>query len=331
MYKEFFGLQKDPFNLTPDPDFLFMTAQHREAMAGITYAVLARKGFVVLTGDAGAGKTTLLTQILRRLPAARIQSSVIVNPTLTPAEFIEAALMDFGFREIPSSKPQRLAALQNFLWTGQGEGKTSALVVDEAHKLSPEVLEEIRLLGNFESANEKLLQIVLVGQSELDDLLDREHLRQLKQRIALRLAIEALPPAEVEQYIQHRWNKAGGKESPFTNDAVATISEASHGIPRAINVICDNALMEAFGEHSLRLETRHVQTVCRALHLPMSMRQSFVKETACGLPVETVGIEQEALDCSMKSLERYSTPAGQRSVLARLAGKLRFRQRMETA
>ena len=175
-----------------------MTAQHREALAGLTYAILARKGFVVLTGNAGTGKTTLLTRILEHLPANRIQFSVIVNPSLTPAEFLEATLMDFGFADIPQSKAQRIALLQGFLWKGNREGKITAMIVDEAHKLSLEVLEEIRLLGNFESANEKLLQIVLVGQSELDGLLNRESLRQFKQRISLRLAIAPLTREEVD-------------------------------------------------------------------------------------------------------------------------------------
>src|ERR1043166_8840939 len=157
MYNEFFGLHRSPFDLTPDPEFLYLTEQHREALAGLTYAILARKGVVVLTGDAGTGKTTLPTRILEHLPASRIQSSVIVNPTLTTSEFLEAALMDFGLNDIPSSKAQRIAILQRFLWAGHHDGKVNALIVDEAHKLSPDVIEEIRLLGNFESADEKLL------------------------------------------------------------------------------------------------------------------------------------------------------------------------------
>ena len=274
MYNQFFGLQRAPFNLTPDPEFLYLTAQHREALAGVTYAILARKGFILLTGDTGTGKTTLLMATLGNLAASGVQTSVIVNPTLTPSEFLEATLMDFGLQDIPASKPQRIAALQGFLWKGSREGKISALIVDEAHKASLEVLEEIRLLGNFESAGEKLLQIVLVGQKELDDVLDREQLKQLKQRIALRFPIEPLPAAEIERYIQHRWTKAGGEEARFSKDAMARISEASQGIPRVINVICDNALIEAFGEGSSRVEAKHVLSVCRDLRLPGSCRQA---------------------------------------------------------
>ena len=222
MYNEFFALNKKPFNMTPDPDCLFLTAQHREALVGLTYAILDRKGFVVLTGDAGTGKTTLLARVLQEVPAAKVQFSVILNPTLTPAEFLESALLDFGIRNVPASKAQRLAQMQRLLLEGRRGGWISTLVVDEAHKLSPDVLEEIRLLGNFEYGDQKLLQVLLVGQSELNDLLERSDLRQFKQRIALRFAIEALSPDEVVQYIRYRWTTAGGAQAdPFAPEAVA--------------------------------------------------------------------------------------------------------------
>jgi general secretion pathway protein A len=328
MYNEFFGLQKSPFNLTPDPEFLYLTAQHRDALAGLTYAIMARKGFVVLTGDAGTGKTTLLTRILEHLPVARVQSSVIVNPTLTPTEFLEATLLDFGFSEIPSSKAQQIVAFQNFLWKGHREGKTSALVVDEAHKLSADVLEEIRLLGNFETREGKLLQIALVGQSELDDLLNREDLRQFKQRVAMRLTIEPLPAADVNRYIAFRWLKAGGERAPFTADAFACISEVSQGVPRIINVICDNALMEAFGEKSAQVEVGHVLGVCRRLHLACSAPRNSPVEAALQ-PVEALPLKPATDDYPMKTLERYGTVRP--SLLARLAGKFGLRQGIETA
>jgi general secretion pathway protein A len=136
MYEQFFGLRRLPFDLTPDPEFLYLTPQHQEALAGLTYAIMARKGFVILAGNAGTGKTTLLTRIMQHLPASRVQSSMIVNPTLTPSEFLEAMMLDFGFENIPASKPQRLAAVQRFLFRGKLEDKISALSVDEAHNLA---------------------------------------------------------------------------------------------------------------------------------------------------------------------------------------------------
>src|SRR5712692_9742479 len=194
MYQQFFGLTKDPFSLTPDPAFLFLTAAHREALAGVTYSILSRKGFVVLTGDAGTGKTTLLTRIFQSILTTRVRFSVVLNPTLTPSEFRELALLDFGITDIPASKAQRLNLLQKFLVEAYRHGQVAVLVVDEAHKLPPDVLEEIRLLSNFELADAKLLQIVLAGQTELGALLNREDMRQLKQRIAMRLTIHPLSP-----------------------------------------------------------------------------------------------------------------------------------------
>jgi general secretion pathway protein A len=251
MYKDFFALQTLPFSLTPDPAFLFLPPKHREALAGLTYAVLERKGFVVLTGDAGTGKTTLINSVLSRLPAERIASSIILNPTLTASEFLEGVMLDFDIPDLPASKAQRLWKLQEFLARTHEEHRYAVLIIDEAHKLSLEVLEEIRLLGNYESASEKYLQILLLGQSELDGLLNRRDLRQLKQRIELRLYIAPLAPAEVQQYICFRWAKAGGKTAPpFSPEAIAAITQWSQGIPRLINSLCDNALLMAYGEGS---------------------------------------------------------------------------------
>ena len=208
MYKDLFGLQRLPFNLTPDPAFLYLPPKHREALAGLTYSVLERKGFVVLTGDAGTGKTTLINSVLSRLPADRVESSIILNPTLTASEFLESVLLDFDIPDVPASKAQRLWKLQEFLARTHHQNRYAVLVVDEAHKLAPEVLEEIRLLGNFESAADKFLQILLLGQSELDDMLMRHDLRQFKQRIALRLYIDPLTPSETAHYISFRLGKS---------------------------------------------------------------------------------------------------------------------------
>jgi general secretion pathway protein A len=268
MYKQFFDLVKEPFAMTPDPSFLFLTEAHREALAGLTYAVFSRKGFVVLTGEAGTGKTTLLTRILQSAPPAQTALSVILNPTLSAGEFLELVLLDFGFTKVPSSKAQRLMMLRQFLTEAQAAGKTAILVVDEAQRLAPQVLEEIRLLSNFERPDGKLLQIVLAGQGELAQTLNREELRQLKQRIAVRLAIRPLQGIEVEQYLRHRWSKAGTKQPlPFQSDAIERIIQYSRSIPRLINALCDNALLLAYGEGTKTITAQHIFEVARDLDL----------------------------------------------------------------
>jgi len=317
MYKQAFGLRKDPFSLTPDPSFLHLTAQHREALVGLTYALLQRKGFVVMTGEAGTGKTTLLARVLQFLPPTKLQFSVILNPTLTPSEFLELALLDFGVSAIPASKAQRLWALQNLIVQGARAGKVSALVVDEAHKLSPEVLEEIRLLGNFEDADQKLLQILLVGQAELNDVLDRDDMRQLKQRVSVRLAIGPLATNEVDGYIRHRWLRAGGGNAPFSDAAIATIAGISHGIPRLINSLCENALTLALADGCLIVEKRHAEEAARDLHLSAIAVPSAPKEP---LNETTANVDSPEQLVEING----STPNSKSQRWPRWAGKLGF-------
>jgi general secretion pathway protein A len=267
MYNDLFGLCKDPFSLAPDPSFLFLTDQHRETLSGLSLAILQHKGLVVLIGDAGTGKTTLLARILRFLPESRLQFSMIQNPTLTPSEFLEFALLNFGVADVPSSKAERLFKLLNVILQGRREGKVSALIVDEAHKLSPEVLEEIRMLGNLEDPDDRFLQILLVGQPELDQALNREDARQLKRRIGVRLTLGPLDPSEVGEYMRHRWLRAGGTELPFTPQAIDEIARASQSIPRLINSLCDNALLAAFAAKSPRVQDCHVREAAASLDL----------------------------------------------------------------
>jgi general secretion pathway protein A len=316
MYNKRFGLAKNPFNMTPDPAFLFLTAQHREALAGLTYAVLQHKGFVVLTGEAGTGKTTLLSRVLQSLPESRIQFSLIMNSTLTPSEFLELALLDFGIKDVPASKAQRLHKLGTLLLQGQREGKVSALIVDEAHKLSIEVLEEIRLLGNFEQADQKLLQIVLVGQDELDEILDRANLRQLKQRIAVRLSIGPLAPPEVGQYIRHRWLTAGGTQPPFSAEAVAGIARVSCCIPRVINALCDNALVQAMAEGCATITDRHVHAAALDLQLAKLGRKMSAEPP-------NPEFEETNVSVPISAPTNGSSPEGSR--FTKWVGKLGFR------
>jgi general secretion pathway protein A len=306
MYKDFFGLQRLPFNLTPDPAFLFLPAKHREALAGLTYAVLERKGFVVLTGDAGTGKTTLINSVLNRLPADRVESSIMLNPTLTASEFLESVLLDFDIPDVPASKAQRLWKLQEFLARTHQQHRLAVLVIDEAHKLSLEVLEEIRLLGNFESAADKFLQILLLGQTELDDLLNRQDLRQLKQRISLRLYIDRLSASEVQQYIRFRWAKAGGREAPpFTADATAGIIQWSQGIPRLINSICDTSLLMAYGDECPLVALNYV----RAAATNLAMVDASAPPATLSHPATPVPAEKYHTSLKLVPLEMTDQPA----------------------
>lgn len=266
MYKTHFGLKTDPFHLTADPAFLYLSNDHREALAALIYAIHARKGFVVLDTEAGMGKTTLLGAVLQRLQG-QIRSSLIVNPVLTSAEVLETALLAFGITDIPASKALRLNLLQQVLIRTQQEGKIAVLLIDEAHKLSSEVLEEIRLLSNFELAGQKLLQVVLSGQRELTATLDRPELCQLKQRVAFRVAIPTLGAADVQRYIEHRWQKAGGgMPTAFEVGAIELIAASSRGIPRVINVICDNALTLGFADGASVISRDHIVKACAELH-----------------------------------------------------------------
>lgn len=310
MYYAFFGLRENPFTMTSDPKYLFLTPQHNEALAGLTYAILNRKGFVVLTGEAGTGKTTMLARVLERVPTRLVQSSVILNPTLTAAEFLEMALLDFGISDVPASKAQRLAKLQAFLLKGHREGKISALIVDEAHKLSPDVLEELRLLGNFDLADQKLLQILLIGQDELTGVLNRPDMRQLKQRIAVRLSIAPLEPADVEPYIRERWTTAGGAlPAPFSPDAIAAIARWSRGIPRVINAVCDNALLLAFAEQQAYVGAGHVLEAATDLDLVRSAPPAAAgAQSAEAAPAAIL---------SFPTLERYGAAPAENQVPAK--------------
>jgi general secretion pathway protein A len=334
MYKDFFGLQHLPFNLTPDPSFLFLLPRHRQALAGLTYAVTERKGFVVLTGDAGTGKTTLVNAVLSRLPADRIESSILLNPTLTASEFLESVLLDFDIADVPASKAQRLWKLQEFLARAHRETRLALLIIDEAHKLGPELLEEIRLLGNLENQSEKFLQILLVGQSELDALLSRPDLRQFKQRIALRLDIGSLTPAEVEQYVFFRWAKAGAQSAPpFSPEAMIGVGRWSQGIPRLINAICDTALLLAYCDESNLVAERHVRAAAANLLLtdptPQGTRQADPSANGHGaekqleIPTPPPVTHFPSGDSPMLStLASYADPRANSSVFKRLAEKL---------
>jgi general secretion pathway protein A len=303
--------------MTPDPSFLFLSVKHLEALAGLVLAVSEKKGFVVLTGEAGTGKTTLLARTLRSIPKQKAQFSFIINPTLSPSELLEMAMIDFGIDDIPAAKPQRLLKLQKFLMDAYDDKKTCVLVIDEAHKLTPEVLEEVRLLTNFESAEEKLLQIVLAGQPELSGLLNREDMRQLKQRIAIRLQIDPLEGSEVNRYLMARWERAGARNLlPFTPQAISVLARASKGIPRVINAICDNALTNAFGDTLKLIDAPQILDVLNDLQIDSPSiangalaNGSAVDQNGMYLPppspIRAFAPVFEPVPTTFRSLERY--------------------------
>jgi general secretion pathway protein A len=292
MYESFFNLQKSPFGMNPDPNCLFMTPSHREAFAGLLYAISRRKGFVVLTGEAGTGKTSLLRALIRSADSAKF--SVILTPRLSSDEFLELALLDFGVTDIPTSKSQRIYKLQEILLELRLQGKAPVLMVDEAHTLSPETLEEIRLLTNFETSEEKLLQIVLAGQNDLAATLNREDLRQLKQRIEVRMDLKPLTSSDVGAYMHYRWSRAGGSEPlPFSAQAIILVAKASRGIPRLVNSICDNALLLAYAGEELLIAPGHIHHVLRDLDLaePEAVRNNTRRSIRHDFDVP--GIQQE--------------------------------------
>jgi general secretion pathway protein A len=279
MYEKYFGLNKSPFLMTPDPSALLLTAAHREALAGLSYGALNRKGFVVLTGEAGTGKTTLVRRLLELGAEADARCSVVFNPLLTPAEFLELLLINFGVRNLPASKALRLVKLEQLLNETHAAGKAAVLIVDEAHKLSYEVFEEIRLLTNFETSEQKLLQIVLSGQPELTRVLSHPNLWQLKQRIAVRVHIDPLHPEDVRAFIQHRWTRAGGAmPHPFTEEAISLIALWSQGIPRLVNSLCDNSLMQVIGQNGKTVGADEIAQVIVDLDLPVPLRRIRVAD-----------------------------------------------------
>ena len=261
MYLNFYGLERKPFNPTPDPKFLYLTPSHREALAQILYGVQEGKGFIVLTGEVGTGKTTLIQTLLRRLDE-KTEVAYIFNSKLPFEALVEYMLRDFGISENFASMPQRLFALNNFLIERRRTGQNTVLIIDEAQNLDAAALEQVRLLSNFETATEKLLQIFLAGQPELQHKLDLPELRQLKQRISLRCVIRPLTTDETRDYIQHRLRIAGGRRVDiFSDAALHRITRYAGGIPRLVNIVCDHALLFGYAEQKRRIDQDTIDQV----------------------------------------------------------------------
>jgi general secretion pathway protein A len=275
MYKNFYNLLRNPFEITPDPSFLFPTSRHKEALAALYYGVRRHKGFVVLTGEVGTGKTLLIRWLLQLLKGTNVAYAYVFNSRLSSLEFLKFIAGDFGLATAAKTKSDLLLEFGRFLINRHQQQLTTVLVIDEAHHLSADVLEEIRLLTNLETAQGKLLQILLVGQPELDDKLDMASLRQLKQRIALRARLEALSREQTTGYIESRLQMAGASfpvSSLFPDDTVTAIYEYSRGIPRLINTICENALITAYARQLRSVPVDVVHEVAKDFRLNQTRR-----------------------------------------------------------
>jgi general secretion pathway protein A len=253
MYKTFFNLKRSPFEITPDPSFLFPTKRHNEALAGLYYGVRRHRGFVVLTGEVGTGKTLLLRCLLQLLKKSQdVSYAYLFNSRLAPTEFLQYIVSDFGLPAASKNKSELLLDLQNYVITRGMNNLTTVLIVDEAHHLSAEILEEVRLLTNLETTQDKLLQVLLVGQPELDHKMDSVELRQLKQRVSIRVRLEPLDPEETKGYVERRLHIAGANSRAgvlFPEQTIAAVYRHSGGVPRLINTICENALIAAYAKN----------------------------------------------------------------------------------
>lgn len=248
MYESYFGLKEPAFNLTPDPKFVYFSRHHQEALSAMLYGVESRRGFIQLTGEIGAGKTTLCRAFLKRL-AGNVHTSLVLNPRFSEFELLQVIVEDFGIKPLRKTRKDYLDALSQFLLDELRKGFNAVVIIDEAQLLSAKAMESIRLLSNFETATQKLLQIVLVGQPELKILLDRQDLRQVKQRINIRYHIPSLTREEVGHYISHRLSIAGTDKIYFSEQAVDTVFQISSGVPRLINALSDRAMMAAYSQN----------------------------------------------------------------------------------
>lgn len=299
MYLQFYGLQDIPFSLTPDPRFLYFTASHREVMANLHYGIQHGKGLIVVTGEVGTGKTTMLRAMLSRLDRSVLTSNIF-NPGLTVSEFYEHLAADFDLGAY-TSKSDLLMKLGRMLMMRHSRGLRTVVILDEAHGLSRELMEEVRLLLNFETYTEKQLQIILVGQPELRASLNRPELRQLKQRISLRCEIKPLKADEVSAYIRTRLKVAGAtKLDLFTANAIALIYRASEGIPRLINNICDNALLTGFATNAKLISSQIIAEVAESLDLLQPMIEDDPREVMAGslpaMPIMREEVEESWLE-----------------------------------
>jgi len=265
VYLDYYGLTEPPFDITPNPRFLFYSAKHREAYNHLLYGIRERKGFVQMTGEVGAGKTTLCRALLEALDD-RYATALILNPVMSAVELMKAIAVEFGLSVNGLDRLDTVAAINKFLLQQVERGKESVLIIDEAQDLTDDLLEQVRLLSNLETDNRKLLQIVLMGQPELRDRLNNPRLRQLRQRITVRYHLLPLTRYEVTRYVQHRIHVSGGNGMPhFTRPALWRVYNYSRGIPRLVNAVCDKALLAGFVQQQERIDYKMVGRAVREL------------------------------------------------------------------
>jgi general secretion pathway protein A len=266
MYRKFYGFKERPFEITPDPDFVYLSEIHKEALAHLTYAIREGKGFSVITGEAGTGKTTLVHVLLSKLEG-NIRTSYIFNPIMDRADFLNYICDDLGIESKGmKSRGQSLTALHNFLLDCYARDEKVFLIIDEAQSLEPGLLQEVRLLTNLETSKNKLLHVILLGQPELDRILKEPRFRPLKQRISVRYQLRPLGLNETKEYILFRFKKAGSRKiAIFDNGVIREIYRYSRGIPRLINIVCDNALLTGYSLGENRIGKAVIRDVIRNL------------------------------------------------------------------
>ena len=268
MYQSFYGFTEMPFNITPDPRFLYLSPTHQEALQHLKFGVQEKKGFIVLVGEVGCGKTTLCRRFLNELDPALYDTALILNPRVTETQMLKAILTELGETRIGRSQHDLVGQINSVLLERIERGRDIVLIIDEAQNLTFEVLEQIRLLSNLESDKQKLLQIVLMGQPELKHMLGREELRQLRQRILVHYELHPLTPNDLAHYVQHRLTLAGGSGRPnFTKWAMRAIHRGSGGIPRIINNLCDKALLSGFIRESDEINYWDVRRAIREMDM----------------------------------------------------------------
>ena len=274
MYEKFYGFKEKPFNITPDPKFFYFSETHKEALAYLRYAIKEAKGFSVITGEVGTGKTTLVHRLLNEIDGT-VRTAYIFNPVMGHEDFLNYICEDLGLKsDGVRSHGQNLAALHNFLLSCYAENERVFLIIDEAQSLDTKLLEEVRLLTNLETSTNKLLHVILLGQPELNKTLSDERFRALKQRVTIRFNLRTLDLADTKEYILHRLKKAGARNlSVFNESAIKEIYKYSMGIPRVINIVCDNALVTGYSQEQSRIGKPIIEEVIKELEGPGAIKK----------------------------------------------------------